>query len=156
MATVAFTFPQAWLYYLFRWDSLGFVLSPRVHLFLKGVVFILRYAISDIKLMTLELRRVSVLWLGCTVQCFLGLTSLSICSPFYTPMVSVQSSASEQLLSPASKVFPGLLHTQPSLWSKIHLMQRADSLEKTLMLGKIGAEGEGGNRGWDGWMASLT
>ena len=31
---------------------------------------------------------------------------------------------------------------------------RADSLEKTLMLGKAG--GEGGDRGWDGWMASLT
>ena len=53
-------------------------------------------------------------------------------------MVSVQFSASEQLLSPGSKVFPGLLHAQPSLWSKIHLMQRAESLEKTLMLGKIG------------------
>ena len=35
-----------------------------------------------------------------------------------------------------------------------HLMQRADSLEKTLMLGKI--EGRRDNRGWDGWMASLT
>ena len=33
-----------------------------------------------------------------------------------------------------------------------HLMQRADSLEKTLMR----AGGEGDNRGWDGWMASLT
>ena len=30
-----------------------------------------------------------------------------------------------------------------------HLMQRADSLEKTLMLGKIKAKGEGGSRGWD-------
>ena len=37
-----------------------------------------------------------------------------------------------------------------------HLMWRVDSLEKTLMLGKIGAGGEGDNRGWDGWMASLT
>ena len=36
------------------------------------------------------------------------------------------------------------------------LMQRVDSLEKTLMLGGIGAEGEGDNRGRDGWMASLT
>ena len=27
-----------------------------------------------------------------------------------------------------------------------HLMQRADSLEKALMLGKIEAKGEGGNR----------
>ena len=37
-----------------------------------------------------------------------------------------------------------------------HLMQRTDSFEKTLMLGKMKAGGEGDNRGWDGWMASLT
>ena len=36
-----------------------------------------------------------------------------------------------------------------------HLMQRADSFEKTLMLGGIGGR-EGDDRGWDGWMASLT
>ena len=35
-----------------------------------------------------------------------------------------------------------------------HLMQRTDSFEKTLLLGKIKAGGEGDNRGWDGWMAS--
>ena len=35
-----------------------------------------------------------------------------------------------------------------------HLMQRTDSLEKTLMLGKTEA-GEGDDRGRDGWMASL-
>ena len=37
-----------------------------------------------------------------------------------------------------------------------HLMWRVDSLEKTLMLGEIGAGGEGDDRRWDGWMASLT
>ena len=37
-----------------------------------------------------------------------------------------------------------------------YLMWRVDSLEKTLMLGGIGAGGEGDDRGWDGWMASLT
>ena len=37
-----------------------------------------------------------------------------------------------------------------------HLMRRVDSLEKTLMLGGIGAGGEGDDRGWDGWMASPT
>ena len=37
-----------------------------------------------------------------------------------------------------------------------HLMRRADSLEKTLMLGGIGAGVKGDDRGWDGWMASLT
>ena len=35
-----------------------------------------------------------------------------------------------------------------------HLMWRADSLEKPLMLGKI--EGEEDNRGWDRWIASQT
>ena len=37
-----------------------------------------------------------------------------------------------------------------------HLMQRADSLEKTLMLGKIEGRGRRDDGGWDGWMASLT
>ena len=38
-----------------------------------------------------------------------------------------------------------------------HLMRRANSLEKTLMLGKIeGRRRRGDDRGWDGWMASLT
>ena len=37
-----------------------------------------------------------------------------------------------------------------------HLMQRVDSLEKSLMLGRIGAGGEGDDRGRDGWMASRT
>ena len=36
-----------------------------------------------------------------------------------------------------------------------HLMQRADSLEKTLMLGKIEGRTRG-QQGQDGWMASLT
>ena len=37
-----------------------------------------------------------------------------------------------------------------------HLMRRTDSLEKTLMLGKIEGGKEGDDRGWDGWMASPT
>ena len=37
-----------------------------------------------------------------------------------------------------------------------HLMRRADSFKKTLMLGRLKARGEGDNRGWDGWMASPT
>ena len=36
-----------------------------------------------------------------------------------------------------------------------YLMQRVNSLEKTLMLGKIEAEGEEDIRGRDGWTASL-
>ena len=37
-----------------------------------------------------------------------------------------------------------------------HLMQRAESLEKILSWERLRAGGEGGGRGWDGWMASLT
>ena len=37
-----------------------------------------------------------------------------------------------------------------------HLMWRVDSLEKTLMLERLGSGGKGDNRGWDGWMASRT
>ena len=37
-----------------------------------------------------------------------------------------------------------------------HLMRRADSFEKTLMLGKIESKRRGDDRGWDGWIASLT
>ena len=37
-----------------------------------------------------------------------------------------------------------------------HLMRRSDSFEKTLMLERLRAGGEGDGRGWDGWMASRT
>ena len=37
-----------------------------------------------------------------------------------------------------------------------HLVGRTDSLEKTLILERLRAGGEGDDRGWDGWMASPT
>ena len=37
-----------------------------------------------------------------------------------------------------------------------HLIQKADPLEKTVMLGKIEGRRRRGDRGSDGWMASLT
>ena len=37
-----------------------------------------------------------------------------------------------------------------------YLMRRTDSLEKTLMLGKIGGRRRRGWRGWDSWMTSPT
>ena len=37
-----------------------------------------------------------------------------------------------------------------------HLMRRADSFEKTWCWGRLKVGGEGDDRGWDGWMASLT
>ena len=37
-----------------------------------------------------------------------------------------------------------------------HLMRRANSFERTPMLERLRAGGEGDDRGWDCWMASLT
>ena len=37
-----------------------------------------------------------------------------------------------------------------------YLMQRANSLEKTLMLGNIEGRRRRGDKGWDSWMASST
>ena len=37
-----------------------------------------------------------------------------------------------------------------------HLRRRADSLEKTLIMGNLKAGREGDDRGQDGWMASPT
>ena len=37
-----------------------------------------------------------------------------------------------------------------------HLMQRTDSIEKTLMLGKIEGRRRRGDRGWNGWLTSPT
>ena len=37
-----------------------------------------------------------------------------------------------------------------------HLLWRADSFEKTLMLVRLKPGGEGDDRGWDGWKASPT
>ena len=53
-------------------------------------------------------------------------------------------------------VFFGRNYAKVKLQYFGHLMWRVDSLEKTVMLGGIGAGGEGDDRGWDGWMASLT
>ena len=56
------------------------------------------------------------------------------------------------------KISPGISLEGMMLKLKLqycgHLMWKVDSLKKTLMLG-LGAGGEGGDRGWDGWMSSL-
>ena len=38
----------------------------------------------------------------------------------------------------------------------VHLVQRMDTLDKTLCWERLKAGGEGDDRGWDGWMASPT
>ena len=58
-----------------------------------------------------------------------------------------------------NEINPEYLLKGPMLKPKLQqfgdLMQRANILEKTLILERLKARGEGGNRGQDGWMASL-
>ena len=55
-----------------------------------------------------------------------------------------------------SWVFIGRTDAEAEIQYLGHLMQRVDSLEKTLMLGGIRGRRRRGDRGWDGWMASPT
>ena len=58
------------------------------------------------------------------------------------------------------KISPGISLEGMMLKLKLqyfgHLMRRVDSLEKFWCWGGLRAGGEGDDRGWDGWMASLT
>ena len=55
-----------------------------------------------------------------------------------------------------SWVFIGRTDAEAETPVLCHLMWRADSLEKSLCWERLKAGGEGDDRGWDGWMASLT
>ena len=55
-----------------------------------------------------------------------------------------------------SWVFIGRADAEAETPILFHLMWRVDSLEKTLMLGGIWGRRRRDDRGWDGWMASLT
>ena len=63
-------------------------------------------------------------------------------------------SSERWLLLKAQDVIPLSLHA--ARLPPDYPIWRADSLEKTLMLGKTEGRRRRGDRGWDGWMASLT
>ena len=55
-----------------------------------------------------------------------------------------------------SWVFIGRTDAEAEIQYFGHLMWRVDSVEKTLMLGKIECRRRRDDRGWDGWISSLT
>ena len=77
---------------------------------------------------------------------------------FWRRLLSIFSRRSNQFI--LKKISPGCSLEGLMLKLKLeyfeHLMQRADSSEKTPMLGKTQGRKRGDNRGWDGWMASPT
>ena len=75
-------------------------------------------------------------------------------------LLRVPWTASRSNQSIIKEISPGCLLEGLMLKLKLqyfgHLMWRVDSLENTLMLGGIGDRRRRDDRGWDGWMASLT
>ena len=55
-----------------------------------------------------------------------------------------------------SWILIGRLMLKMKLQYSGHLLGNCDSFEKTLMLGRLKAGGEGDDNGWDGWMGSQT
>ena len=79
----------------------------------------------------------------------------------FIPILQMRNLRSAWLQSLGEKSLFWVFHSGERKNYKILLsfpipLWRADSMEKTLMLGKNKGRGEGDNRGWDGWMASLT
>ena len=75
-------------------------------------------------------------------------------------LLSVPWTARRSNQSILKEINPGISLEEMMLMLKLqyfgHLMRRVDSLEKTRCLEGLWAGAEGDDRGWDGWMASLT
>ena len=75
-------------------------------------------------------------------------------------LLSVPWTARRSNLSILKEISPGCSLEGPMLKLKLqyfgHLMRRADSWKRPWCWEGLGTGEEGDNRGWDGWMASLT
>ena len=123
--------------------SRDITLPTKVHL-VKAMVFpVVMYGFESWTVKKAECRRIDAfeLW------CWRRLLRVS-----WTARKSNQSILKE--ISPGWSLEGLLLKLKLQYFG--HLMLRVDSLEKTLMQEGFRAGGEGDDRGWDGWMASLT
>ena len=118
-------------------------LQTKVHL-VKAVVFpLVMYGCESWSIKKAERQRIDAFELWCWRR------------PLRVPWTASRSNqSSPKEISPGYSLEGMMLKLKLQYFG--HLLWRADSLEKTLMLGKIEAGGEGDDRGWDGWMASLT
>ena len=113
--------------------------ATKVHL-VKAMVFpVIMYGCESWTIKKAEHRRIGAFELWC-----------------WRRLLRVPLTARKSNQSILKKISPGCSLEGLMLKLKLqyfgHLIWRADSLEKTLML----AGGEGGDRGWDSWMASPT
>ena len=123
--------------------SKDITLSTKVHL-VKAMVFpVVMYGCKSWTTKKAECRRIDAFELWCWRR---------LLRVLWTARRSNQSILKE--ISPGCSLQGLMLKLKLQFFS--HLMRRADSFEKTLMLGKIEGMKIGDDRGWDGWMASLT
>ena len=85
---------------------------------------------------------------------------LPLTSNSFTFAVCLNFTARRSNQSILKEISPGIslegMMLKLKLQSFSHLMRRVDSLERLWCWEGLGAGGEGDDRGWDGWMASLT
>ena len=123
--------------------SRDITLPTKVYL-VKGIVFpVVMYQCESWTIKKAENRRIGAFELCC-----------------WRRLLRVPWTARKSNQSILKEISPGCLLEGLMLKLKLqyfgHLMWRTDSFEKTLMLERLKAGGEGDNRGWDGWMASPT
>ena len=116
----------------------------------------------DITKWELNINLVSSVTVSLIDLCLLEKSDLAMTNPIFARITSLSPGLKSvrafyfvQLLSASSYLLNWMLAISlEGMMLKLklqyfgHLMRRADSLEKTLMLGGIGSD-----RGWDGWMA---
>ena len=123
--------------------SRDITLSTKVHL-VKAIVFpVVMYGCESWTVKTAERWRIDAFELWCWRR---------LLRVPWTARSSNQSILKE--ISPGCSLVGLMLKLQLQYFG--HLMRRADSFEKTLMLAKTEGRREGDDRGWDGWMASPT
>ena len=121
----------------------GDILPTKVHL-VKTMVFpVVMYGCESWTIKEAEFQRIDAF----EQFCWRGLLRVP-----WTARTSNQSIRKE--ISPEYSLEGLMLKLKLQYFGR--LMQRNDSFEKNLMLGKIEGGGEGDNREWDGWMASPT
>ena len=118
-------------------------LPTKVHL-VKAMVFpVVMYGCESSTVKKAECRRIDAFELWC-----------------WRRLLRVPWTARRSNQSILKEISPGISLEGMMLKLKLqyfgHLMQRVDSLEKTLCWEGLGAGGEGDDRGSDGWMASRT
>ena len=132
---------MSWVYLDSILKSRDITFSTNVHL-VKAIVFpVVMYGCENWTVKKAEHRRMDAFELWCWRR---------LLRVLWTARRSNQSILNE--ISPGISLEGMMLKLRFQYFG--HLMWRVDSLEKTLMLGGMGAGGKGDDRGWDGWMAS--